>query len=57
LPCRTLPMPLMPSERSAPSIALPWGSRMLGFNVTVTRAFMLMRLRLLARFQTKPVSR
>ena len=29
-----------PSERSAPSIALPCGSRMPVFRVTVTRAFM-----------------
>src|SRR4029079_3317092 len=33
-------MPATPSERSAPSIALPCGSRMPDFNVTVTRAFM-----------------
>src|SRR4051794_19225834 len=39
LPCRTLATPVTPSERSAPSIALPCGSRMPVFSVTVTRAF------------------
>src|SRR6185312_6079273 len=41
LPCRTLAMPSTPSDFSAPSIALPCGSRMPVFNVTVTRAFTL----------------
>ena len=31
--------PPTPSERNAPSMALPWGSRMPDFRVTVTRAF------------------
>src|SRR5580704_945647 len=44
LPWRTLAMPPTPSERSAPSMALPWGSRTPDFNVTVTRAFMVMLL-------------
>ncbi len=41
LPWRTLATPLTPSDRSAPSMALPCGSRMPDFSVTVTRAFML----------------
>src|SRR5579883_1359124 len=41
LPCRTLEIPSTPSERKAPSMALPCGSRMPAFNVTVTRAFMM----------------
>src|SRR5215211_7294201 len=40
LPWRTLATPSMPSDRSAPSIALPCGSRIPDFRVTVTRAFM-----------------
>src|ERR1700736_6628107 len=40
LPWRTLATPATPSDLSAPSIALPWGSRMPDFSVTVTRAFM-----------------
>src|SRR5262245_36028851 len=39
LPWRTLATPSTPSDFSAPSMALPWGSRMPVFNVTVTRAF------------------
>src|SRR3954466_5923759 len=39
LPWRTLATPCTPSERSAPSIALPCGSRTPDFSVTVTRAF------------------
>src|SRR3978361_1338702 len=39
LPWRTLATPSTPSDFSAPSMALPWGSRMPDFNVTVTRAF------------------
>src|SRR6266404_6529091 len=39
LPWRTLAMPSTPSDFSAPSMALPWGSRMPDFSVTVTRAF------------------
>src|SRR6516165_4164616 len=39
LPCRTLVTPPTPSERSAPSMALPCGSRIPGLSVTVTRAF------------------
>src|SRR5665213_3295298 len=39
LPCRTLATPSTPSDFSAPSMALPWGSRMPVFSVTVTRAF------------------
>src|ERR1700753_988297 len=39
LPCRTLATPSTPSDFKAPSIALPWGSRMPVFSVTVTRAF------------------
>src|SRR5262249_16276275 len=39
LPWRTLATPSTPSDFSAPSIALPWGSRMPDFSVTVTRAF------------------
>src|SRR5476651_1614611 len=39
LPWRTLATPATPSERSAPSIALPCGSRIPVFRVTVTRAF------------------
>src|SRR6185312_12206509 len=39
LPCRTLAMPSTPSVFSAPSMALPCGSRMPVFRVTVTRAF------------------
>src|SRR3954471_11464939 len=39
LPWRTLAMPSMPSDFSAPSMALPCGSRMPDFRVTVTRAF------------------
>src|SRR3954447_11545598 len=41
LPWRTLATPATPSDFSAPSIALPCGSRMPDFRVTVTRAFML----------------
>src|SRR4051794_18406148 len=40
LPWRTLAMPPTPRDFSAPSMALPWGSRMPDFRVTVTRAFM-----------------
>src|SRR6201996_4548797 len=39
LPWRTLATPSTPSDFKAPSIALPWGSRMPVFSVTVTRAF------------------
>src|SRR5215470_9448025 len=39
LPWRTLATPSTPSDFSAPSMALPCGSRMPDFNVTVTRAF------------------
>src|SRR5262245_11008925 len=39
LPWRTLATPATPSHFSAPSIALPCGSRMLDLSVTVTRAF------------------
>src|SRR5215467_2610352 len=39
LPWRTIATPSMPSDLSAPSMALPCGSRMLDFSVTVTRAF------------------
>src|SRR5882757_8770987 len=39
LPWRTLATPSTPSDLSAPSMALPWGSRMPDFRVTVTRAF------------------
>src|SRR6266571_4474476 len=39
LPWRTLETPSTPSDFSAPSMALPCGSRMPDFNVTVTRAF------------------
>src|SRR5262249_47151762 len=39
LPWRTLATPSTPSDFSAPSIALPCGSRMPDFRVTVTRAF------------------
>src|SRR5882672_2231056 len=39
LPWRTLATPSTPSDFSAPSMALPCGSRMPDFRVTVTRAF------------------
>src|SRR4051812_28324452 len=39
LPWRTLATPSTPSDFRAPSIALPCGSRMPDFSVTVTRAF------------------
>src|SRR6202030_3982153 len=39
-PWRTLATPATPSNLSAPSIALPCGSRMPDFNLTVTWAFM-----------------
>src|SRR6187200_3194580 len=39
LPWRTLATPSTPSDFSAPSMALPCGSRMPVFKVTVTRAF------------------
>src|SRR6185312_3803398 len=39
LPWRTLATPSTPSDFSAPSMALPCGSRMPLFSVTVTRAF------------------
>src|SRR5579872_569145 len=39
LPWRTLATPSTPSDFSAPSMALPCGSRMPDFKVTVTRAF------------------
>ena len=39
LPWRTLAMPSTPSDFKAPSMALPCGSRMPDFSVTVTRAF------------------
>src|SRR5712691_3679204 len=42
LPWRTLATPSTPRDFSAPSIALPWGSRMPDFRVTVTRAFMVL---------------
>src|SRR5215470_6871235 len=40
LPWRTLVTPATPSDLSAPSIALPWGSRIPVLRVTVMRAFM-----------------
>src|SRR5450432_1171833 len=40
LPWRTLATPSTPSDFSAPSIALPCGSRMPVFSVTWMRAFM-----------------
>src|ERR1700691_3978308 len=40
LPWRTLATPLTPSDFRAPSIALPCGSRIPDFKVTVTRALM-----------------
>src|SRR5580704_8965862 len=40
LPWRTLATPPTPSDLKAPSMALPCGSRIPDFNVTVTRAFM-----------------
>src|SRR5436309_16074780 len=46
LPWRTLATPSTPSDFSAPSMALPWGSRMPVFNVTVTRAFTVLPLAL-----------
>src|SRR5882757_2360046 len=42
LPWRTLATPSTPSDFSAPSMALPWGSRMPDLSVTVTRAFIFM---------------
>src|SRR5215470_682624 len=39
LPWRTLATPSTPRDFSAPSMALPWGSRIPVFSVTVTRAF------------------
>src|SRR5215469_14969747 len=39
LPWRTLAIPSTPSDLSAPSMALPCGSRMPDLSVTVTRAF------------------
>src|SRR5436305_12062477 len=39
LPWRTLATPSTPSDFNAPSMALPCGSRMPDFRVTVTRAF------------------
>src|SRR5215831_12204899 len=39
LPCRTLSTPFMPSDLSAPSMALPCGSRIPFLRVTKTRAF------------------
>src|SRR5258707_14260675 len=39
LPWRTLATPLTPSDFRAPSMALPCGSRIPDFKVTVTRAF------------------
>src|SRR5580704_4009805 len=39
LPWRTLATPGRPSDFSAPSIALPWGSSTPPFKVTITRAF------------------
>src|SRR5437868_13191502 len=39
LPWRTLATPSTPRDLSAPSMALPCGSRMPDFSVTVTRAF------------------
>src|SRR5205085_9600372 len=44
LPWRTLSMPATPSDFSAPSIALPCGSSTPFFRVTVTRAFIAVRL-------------
>src|SRR5215204_4427241 len=41
LPWRTLATPAMPSDFRAPSMALPWGSRIPDLSVTVTRAFMI----------------
>src|SRR4051812_24908427 len=46
LPWRTLATPSTPSDFSAPSMALPCGSRMPAFNVTVTRAFTVLPLAL-----------
>src|SRR5262249_35811617 len=43
LPWRTPATPPMPSDFSAPSMALPCGSRTLGLSVTVMRAFMSVR--------------
>src|SRR5271155_1920765 len=45
LPWRTLATPATPSDLSAPSIALPWGSRMPILSVTVTRAFIALLVR------------
>src|SRR6476619_3904484 len=44
LPWRTLATPSTPSDFSAPSMALPCGSRMPDFRVTVTRAFTILSL-------------
>src|SRR5690348_6938881 len=46
LPWRTLATPATPSDFSAPSMALPCGSRMPDLSVTVTRAFTLASLAL-----------
>src|ERR1700752_215410 len=50
-PWRPLATPSTPSDFSAPSMALPWGSRMPVFNVTVTRAFTIASLKFLALHQ------
>ena len=57
LPWRTLATPSTPSDFSAPSIALPWGSRMPDFSVTVTRAFMGVFPRSVIRYGTNRVAR
>src|SRR5262245_45270205 len=55
LPCRTLATPAMPSDLSAPSIALPCGSRMPDLRVAVMRAFIAFPARVdMARTRSPP---
>src|SRR5271156_6509324 len=53
LPWRTLATELTPSDRNAPSMALPCGSRIPDFSVTVTRAFMRKSIHQVARIERK----
>src|SRR5947207_1268955 len=60
LPWRTLATPSTPSDFSAPSMALPCGSRMPVFKVTVTRALTVSSLSFFSKslsmiFSRKPV--
>src|ERR1700726_2751080 len=56
LPWRTLATPPTPSDFRAPSMALPCGSRIPDFKVTVTRAFMAFQYVGIALAATSPAA-